>query len=73
MPRRFLTMILMFVLVFTTAAGMGDDDNGDDDDASASPAGDLTPEQVLENASGAWAETESAHFTLAVDGDAYLD
>jgi lipoprotein LprG len=66
-------MILLFLLVFTTAACMGDDDNGDDDDAAASPAGDLTPEQVLQNGRNAWDETESAHFTLDVDGAASFD
>jgi lipoprotein LprG len=73
MPRRILSMILLFLLIFTMAACMGDDDNGDDDDAAASPAGDVTPEQVLQDARDAWDATETAHFSLEVDGDAYLD
>jgi lipoprotein LprG len=70
MPRPFLTMILLVALVFTTAACMGDDD---DDGGSSSPASDVSADEVLATASDAWAETETAHFTLEVDGDAYLD
>lgn len=73
MPRRFLSMILLFLLVFTTAACMGDDDDGEDNGAATSPAGNVTPEQVLADGRDAWAETESARFTLEVNGDAYLD
>jgi len=70
MPRRFLSMILLFALGFTLTACMGDDD---DDDGAASPASDVSAEEVLESARTAWDETETAHFVLDVDGDAYLD
>lgn len=72
MLRRFSTAILLFLLIFTTAACMGDDDDKGDD-AGASPAADVTPEQVLDDARQAWADTQSAHFTLDIDGDAFLD
>jgi len=75
MPRWFVALILLFLLVFTTTACMGDDDDSGDDDntPSASPVAEMTVEQVLEAGSAAWAETQSAHFTLEIDGDAYLD
>lgn len=72
MLRRFATLILLFLLVFTTTACMGDDDD-EKDDAGASPSAEVTPEEILASARDAWAETQSAHFTLDVDGDAYLD
>lgn len=71
MPRRFVSLILLFLLVSTTGACMGDDD--DDDGSTASPVIDMTVEQVLEAGRAAWADTQSAHFALGVDGDAYLD
>ncbi|MDQ3549631.1 MAG: LppX_LprAFG lipoprotein [Chloroflexota bacterium] len=75
MPQRFLSLILLFLLVFTTAACMGDDDTDDvvDDAPESSPVAELTAEDVLEAGRDTWAVTESAHFTLAVDGDAFLD
>ena len=73
MPRRFVSMILLFMLVVTMAACMGDDDDGDDDDSAASPTAEISADQVLEAGREAWADTESAHFVLEVDGDAYLD
>jgi lipoprotein LprG len=65
-------MILLIALLFTTVACMGDDDD-DGDDSGASPVSDVSADDVLASASDAWAETESAHFTLDVEGDAYLD
>jgi lipoprotein LprG len=75
MPRRFPALILLFLLVFTTTACMGDDDADDAvvETPEASPVAELTAEEVLESGRDAWAETESAHFTLEVDGDAFLD
>src|SRR5688572_5513766 len=73
MPRRFRSMILLVLVVFTMTACMGDDDDGDDSDAGASPVSEMTAEDVLEAARGAWDETESAHFALEIEGDAYLD
>jgi lipoprotein LprG len=72
MPRRFVALILLFLLIFPTVACMGDDDddNGDDD---ASPVADVTVDEVLAAGRDTWAETQSAHFTLDVDGDAFLD
>lgn len=74
MPRRFVSLILLFLLVLTTAACMGDDD-GDAEEAAgdASPVAEVTAEDVLAAGREAWAETQSARFTLAVDGDAFLD
>ncbi|HYI16512.1 MAG TPA: LppX_LprAFG lipoprotein [Thermomicrobiales bacterium] len=72
MPRRILSLILPVLLVVTMAACMGDDD-GDDENTAASPVADVTAEDVLEASRDAWAETESAHFVLEIDGDAYLD
>jgi lipoprotein LprG len=72
MPRRILSLILPVLLVFTMAACMGDDD-GDDENTAASPVADVTAEDVLAAGREAWAETESAHFVLDIEGDAYLD
>lgn len=73
MPRRIVSLILLFLLVIATTACMGDDDDDGDNDSNASPESDVTVEDVLAAGRDAWAETESAHFTLAIDGDAYLD
>lgn len=72
MPRRVATLILLFLLVMTTTACLGGDDD-DSSDASASPTREVTVDQVLEAGRKAWADTQSARFTLDINGDAYLD
>lgn len=72
MPRRSVALILLFLVVFTTGACMGDDDD-DGDGSESTPVADVTAEEVLQAGSDAWAETQSAHFVLEIDGDAYLD
>ncbi len=75
MPSRIASLILLVLVVFSTSACMGDDDSDDDagNGASASPDTELTAEDILVAASETWADTSSAHFTLEIDGDAYLD
>ncbi|MEX2314243.1 MAG: LppX_LprAFG lipoprotein [Thermomicrobiales bacterium] len=77
MPQRFVSFILLFLLAFGVAACLGDDDDSDDDnengDSGASPVTEMTAEETLEAARETWAATNSAHFTLEVEGDAFLD
>ncbi|HEX5165703.1 MAG TPA: LppX_LprAFG lipoprotein, partial [Thermomicrobiales bacterium] len=70
MPRRRITLILLVLLMSMSVACMGDDD---DDNNAASPTSNVTAADVLASARDTWDTTESAHFTLKVDGDAYLD
>jgi lipoprotein LprG len=68
MNRRQRCSLLVLLLVPTLLLGCmgGGDDDGDNGDARSA-------EQVLEAAREQWANTESAHFTLEVEGEAYLD
>lgn len=65
--RRLLAMMAMALLLpLLLTACMGDDDGSE-------ASGDVSPDEVLQGASERWAETQSAHFELTVDGEAFLD
>lgn len=66
MPRRFVSLSLLFLLACIPVACMGDDDT---DSADI----DVSAEEALQTAREAWDATETAHFVLEIDGDAYLD
>lgn len=66
---------LLIPLVLGLVVAMGACRNGDDTQTGtpgSSPAA-LTAESILTAAGDQWAKTETAHFKLAVDGDAYID
>lgn len=64
---RFGILLALFTLLAGTMVGcQRGDDNGSDDSAA-------TAEDVLAAARTQWDDTETAQFTLAVDGEAFLD
>lgn len=69
------SFVLIAVLLAAMLAACGGSSDGDDDDttADASPTVAETATSVLERAAAAWNDTSSAHFALAITGDAYLD
>jgi lipoprotein LprG len=74
--RWIVSLIVALMLSASAVACMGDDDDDDSGDAAASPEASPTPvtaQTVLQAASQRWAELNSAHFVLAVEGDAFLD
>lgn len=68
---RFLTLLILVPLILAIGCRNGDDEK-DDQAAGASPTV-LTAESVLTAAGDRWAATDTVHFKLAVDGDAYID
>lgn len=69
---RYLSLIILALALLVGACSNGDDDESEESEAGASPTV-LTAESVLTAAGERWAATESAHFTLTVNGDAYID
>ena len=69
---RIPTFVLIagLLAVMLVACGGDDDDNASSD---ASPTVAETAASVLEQAATAWNGTNSAHFALAITGDAFLD
>jgi hypothetical protein len=68
--QRLVPIILLLITALTISGCMG----GDDDDADPEETSEaVTAQAVLESARTAWAETNSAHFALDVEGDAFLD
>lgn len=76
-------VVALFASLALSSCLNGDDDEIDDEantpastTASAAPSPTPTPvtaESVLESASAQWTDTESARFTLGVEGNAWLD
>ncbi len=71
-PFRLLCLLMIAMLVLVAGCRNGDDEPDDASSAGASPTV-LTAESVLAAAGDRWSSTDSAHFKLAVDGDAYID
>ena len=69
---RVPTFVLIASLLVAMLAACGGDDD-DDATADASPTVVETAASVLEQAAAAWNKTNSAHFALAITGDAFLD
>ncbi len=80
----YFSLVLVLLASLVTSSCLGGDDDDEETEsgtpvstsASAAPSPTPTPitaESVLESASAQWAETESAHFTLGVEGNAWLD
>jgi hypothetical protein len=63
--RRFATLLCALLLVTLVLAGCRNDSDDGDDPPSA--------EEIVDSAAAAWDETETAHFTLEVEGTAFLD
>jgi lipoprotein LprG len=70
MAHRLISVLTIATLLAVTAACMGNDGESDTTDPEATP---VTAESVLSSASDRWSETESAHFNLTVEGQAFLD
>ncbi len=65
---RFLSLVTLGLLLVAGGCRNGDGKNGD-----GTPPTALTAQSVLASAGDRWASTDSAHFKLAVDGDAFID
>lgn len=65
LSRLIFVALTGFALIAAACGGGNDDDKADDSDVTAAT--------VLSSASDRWSETETVHFKLAVDGDAYID
>jgi hypothetical protein len=68
--RRCLPFAIILLVTLLAACRGGGDDGAPSADATPTP---ITAEDVLSSARDAWSETQSAHFTLAVEGEAFLD
>lgn len=79
MSKRLLSWGLVVALLLAAATTTACDPFGDDDDEEATPTPsavaieDQSPEEIIAQAVERWNATESAHFTLEVDGATYLD
>lgn len=68
---RLISLLILGLLILAVGCRNGDDEKGDQG-AGASPTA-LTAESVLAAAGDRWATTDTAHFKLTVDGDAFID
>jgi hypothetical protein len=67
-----LTLIVLLAFIAAGCRGNKKDEKTESPVAVASPT-QVTAESVLEQAANEWAQTNSAHFTLEVEGNAFID